>query len=375
MFNQLQYKNILCIRADNLGDLLMSSPAIRSLKETFRAKITLLTSSMAAGIVKQLPEIDNVIISDLSWVKTASAAPANDFFKLIEQLKERNFDLAVIFSVYSQNPLPAAMLAWLAEIPARLSYCRENPYELLTNWVPDQEPYSEIKHQVRRDLDLVATIGAFTSNEKISITNKPEIWDQVEQKLTSKGINLTQPWLIMHAGVSEKKREYPAGLWVETARKISEELRYQVLFTGSEAEKPLTESLQQEAGIKTCSLGGVFSLEEFTSLISKSPVIISVNTASVHLAAATGTPVIVLYALTNPQHSPWKVTGKVLPFDVPEAVQSKNEVIRFANKKYLNMPAGMVTPDEIFEAVATVLNGGGEVIPELIGRHNSVITG
>lgn len=373
MFSQHQYKNILCIRADNMGDLLMSSPAIRSLKETFGAKITLLTSTTAAGIVKQIPEIDDVIIADLLWVKTAAAASAVGFLNLIEQLKERDFDLAIILSVYSQNPLPAAMLAWLANIPARLSYCRENPYELLTNWVPDEEPYSKIKHQVRRDLDLVATIGAFTSYENISIINKPEVWEPVEQKLKAKGVDLGQPWLMMHAGVSEKKREYPAGLWVETARKIIKDLGYQILFTGSEAEKPLTDSLQQEAGIKTFSLGGVFSLEEFTSLIGKSPVIISVNTASVHLAAATGTPVIVLYALTNPQHSPWKVTGKVLPFDVPEAAQSKNEVIRHASKKYLNIPASMVTPDEIFEAAAVILNGGGEMIPELIGRHHLAV--
>lgn len=44
-------KNILCIRPDNMGDLIMSAPAIRALKESFGCTITLLTSSMAAGIV------------------------------------------------------------------------------------------------------------------------------------------------------------------------------------------------------------------------------------------------------------------------------------------------------------------------------------
>ena len=47
-------KNILCIRADNMGDLVMSSPAIRALKESFGARITVLTSSMAAPVVPHL---------------------------------------------------------------------------------------------------------------------------------------------------------------------------------------------------------------------------------------------------------------------------------------------------------------------------------
>jgi hypothetical protein len=68
----------------------------------------------------------------------------------VRQISEKKFDAAVIFTVYSQNPLPTVMLAYLAGIPKRLAYCRENPYQLLTDWVPDQEPYTLIKHQVRQ---------------------------------------------------------------------------------------------------------------------------------------------------------------------------------------------------------------------------------
>src|SRR3954468_6119005 len=62
-------KNILIIRADNMGDLIMSAPAIRALKGSFSSNITLLTSSMAAGIVPHIAEIDEVIVFDLPWIK------------------------------------------------------------------------------------------------------------------------------------------------------------------------------------------------------------------------------------------------------------------------------------------------------------------
>src|SRR6478609_4095182 len=105
-------KNILCIRPDNMGDLIMSTPAIRALKETFGAKITVLTSSMAKGIVSHITAIDDAIIYDLPWVKSAGAQDAASINDVVSLIREKHFDAAVIFTVYSQNPLPTAMLAY-----------------------------------------------------------------------------------------------------------------------------------------------------------------------------------------------------------------------------------------------------------------------
>ena len=53
-----------------MGDLLMSSPAIRALKESFDCKVTVLTSSMAYRVAELIPSIDQVIRYDLPWVKS-----------------------------------------------------------------------------------------------------------------------------------------------------------------------------------------------------------------------------------------------------------------------------------------------------------------
>jgi lipopolysaccharide heptosyltransferase II len=359
-------QNILCIRADNMGDLVMSSPAIRALKETFHARLTVLTSSMAAGIARHIPEIDETITYDLPWVKTKASIGTQKFFQLVEELKSRDFDAAVIFSVYSQNPLPAVMLAYLADIPNRLAYCRENPYELLTHWVPDKEPYSVIKHQVRRDLDLVKQVGAFTTDDRLSVNNPLYVWETVKARLLARNIDLTKPYVLLHAGVSEKKREYPFNLWVETARRITHELQYPVLFTGAISEKQLADRLQQHTGERSCAIAGLLSLEEFITLISHASLVISVNTATIHLAAAVNTPVITLYALTNPQHFPWRAKGKVLVYDVPEEIRSRNEVIRYVNEQYFSKPFGMVDPEEIISAAIKILGGDPEPIPEMM---------
>lgn len=314
-----QCKRILCIRPDNMGDLLMSGPAIRALKETFQCHITVLTSSMGAGITASMQEVDDTIVFNAPWVQ--SDMPESDFNKTVAQLKEGAFDAAVVFTVHSQNPLPTVMLAYLAEIPLRLAYCRENPYHLLTNWVPDKEPYEFIRHQVRRDLDLVATVGATTADEHLHVIVRETLWPAVQQKLKQAGADLSKPLVILHPEVSEVKRQYPLEDWNAAAQRLTD---CQLLVTA-----------KKKAHIEgAISLAGQLDLEELIVLIKHAALLISVNTGTIHIAAATNTPVCVLYALTNPQHTPWRVASKVLYFDVPEDLCSKNEVIRYVRKSF-----------------------------------------
>ncbi|MGN6602667.1 MAG: glycosyltransferase family 9 protein [Ginsengibacter sp.] len=340
-------KNILCIRADNMGDLLMSSPAILALKETFNCRITLLTSAMGNCIAPFLKEIDDIIVADLPWVKTKKPVDQIEINGLIEQLRKKNFDGAVIFTVYSQNPLPAAMLTYLAGIPKRLAYCRENPYDLLTDWVVEKEPFLLIKHQVERDLDLVRSINATTQNNKIRIEISQSAKENAIRKIKNAAVNIEREWLIMHPGVSETKREYPEKDWIETGKLLRDELDVQVLVTGSSSEKELCDRIQNNIGGDSYSLAGLLSVEEFIALISMAPLVISVNTGTIHIAAATQTPVIVLYALTNPQHTPWEVKSSVLFYSVKEELRSKNQVVSYVTENVMEKNLEPPSPTEI----------------------------
>lgn len=338
-----------------MGDLIMTGPALRALKETFSAKITVLTSSMAAGIAAFMPEIDKVIVCDLPWVKNQLIADPSQFYHTVEQLKAARFDAAVIFTVYSQNPLPTVMLAYLAGIPNRLAYCRENPYQLLTDWVPDKEPYAEIKHQVQRDLDLVGAVGAVTGNHALCLEIDKEVQKRAAHKLQQTGVDISRPWLIIHPGVSELKRQYPVKKWAAAGRKITSETGYQLVITGSAAEKQLTEDLQMAIGESSYAAGGLFSIEEFIALIELASAVVAVNTGTVHIAAAVGTPCVVLYALTNPQHTPWKAPHALLAFSVSENLQSKNEVIRFVHQQLYRDRVPLPDAAEVLSAVKKLL--------------------
>ncbi|SOD79357.1 lipopolysaccharide heptosyltransferase II [Spirosoma fluviale] len=319
---------LLCVRLDNLGDVLMTTPAFRALKTTWpAAHLTLLTSSAGAAIAKFIPEIDQVISFDVPWVAGQQQQP-DQVIDLGNRLRSHQFDAAIVFTVQSQNPLPAAMLCYLAGIPRVLGYCRENPYQLMTDWVPDPEILVATRHEVIRQLELVREIGCHTTNRSLSLTRSIADQQRVRQQLTTAGLDLQRPWLVLHPGVSEEKRRYPAEQFVQALLPLMQDSGYQVVLTGSKSEQSLTSQIQHQLTGRAVDLAGQLSLGELAALLAEAPLLIANNTGPVHMAAALGTPVVVLYAKTNPQHTPWQVPSRVLYFDVPMALRSKNKLLQ-----------------------------------------------
>lgn len=349
-------KNVLVIRPDNMGDIIMMTPALKAIKSSFDCRLTILTSKMGSLITPYIQDIDETIEANVPWVKTNAPADAQECTQLIKKLQSYHFDAAIISTVYSQNPLPAAMLAMLSGIPRRLAYCRENPYELLTDWVPENEPLEYIEHQVTREMRLLEAIGINAAAKRLSLYKSETCWKRTQQKLFSAGIKINKPWLIIHPGVSEIKREYPLHLWIKTVQNLSLQDESQILVTGSKKDKNLADAISQANGKNVFSIAGLLSIGEFISLIAHAEAVVSVNTATVHIAAAVNTPVVVLYAQTNPQHTPWLVPSVVLPFSIPKRLQSKNAIIQFVNHKYYaDKFCDYPTPSEISSSVAKLL--------------------
>jgi lipopolysaccharide heptosyltransferase II len=312
-------RNLLCVRLDTIGDVMMTAPAIAALKRAKSGRrITLLTSRLGAQAARLIPEIDDVIVYEAPWVRaTAGASSSDDDRRMISRLSAAGFDGAVTFTVYSQNPLPAAMLSYLADIPLRLAHCRENPYHLLTDWVPDPEPGTMVRHEVDRQLDLVASIGCDPLDSRLMLRIPDESRRRVDRLLEESGINRGRPWTVLHAGASAESRRYPPDGFAKSVDALVFEHGWQVALTGSRAEMPLIESVLGAMRAPAVSLAGRLSLTELAALLELAPILISNNTAPVHIASALGTPVVALHALTNPQHRPWRVPSRVLYQDVP----------------------------------------------------------
>ncbi|MFO0892951.1 MAG: lipopolysaccharide heptosyltransferase II [Isosphaeraceae bacterium] len=312
-------EHVLCVRLDALGDVLMTTPALRAIKESHPSRrITLLTSPAGAEAARLVPEVDHVLVYESPWMKATPPRPDSHVDRrMVKTLRRARVDAAAIFTVYSQNPLPAALLCYFAEIPLRLAHCRENPYQLLTDWVPDPEPDRLVRHEVVRQLDLVRSVGCEARDLRMSLRFSASARDRVSARLRRLELDTSRPGLVIHPGATASSRRYPPESFAAAARRLVLDVGMQVIFTGSESERPLIEAIRAEMREYSHSLAGQLDLEELAALIARAPLLISNNTGPVHIAAAVGTAVVTLYALTNPQHTPWQVPHRLLFHDVP----------------------------------------------------------
>jgi lipopolysaccharide heptosyltransferase II len=344
-------RDILCIRLDSLGDVLMCTPAIRAVKQSRAGRsVTLLTSHSGAAAAPFIAEIDAVIEYAAPWMKSSTPHQAALDAALVQALAERRFDAAVIFSSYSQSALPGALLCYLAGIPLRLGHCRENPYQMLSDWIPEPEPEALLRHEVRRQLDLVASVGCRADSARLSFAVRDSDLETVRRQLAKAGIDARGPWILLHPGASAPSRRYPPGHWSEAIGQLAERVGVPMVLTGDALEAPLIDQIREACGMAVHSLAGELDLGQLGAAIKLAAVVVSNNTGPAHMAAAIGTPLVDLYALTNPQHTPWQVAHRLLFHDVP---------CRFCHKSVCPQGhhdcLGKVAPQQVVDAVCSLL--------------------
>src|SRR5439155_10777835 len=88
--------NVLAVRLDQLGDVLMTTPALRALRESRPGRrVTLLTSPAGAAVAPLVPVIDDVIVYDAPWVKaTAPRRDSRPEYEMADRLRRAGFDAA-----------------------------------------------------------------------------------------------------------------------------------------------------------------------------------------------------------------------------------------------------------------------------------------
>jgi len=344
-------RRILCVRLDSLGDVLMCTPAMRALRQAVPGRhLTLLGSPSGLAAAPYVPEVDEVIEYRAPWMKGNADQPRLADLALVESLAARAFDAAVVFTTYTQSALPAALLCHLAGIPLRLAHSRENPYGLLSDWVPEPEPASMVRHEVQRQLELVKRVGCRPHDLGLSFVLGQADLSAAETRLRDIGVDPCRPWLLLHPGASAPSRRYPARHWARAIALLAAALPVPLVLAGSANEVLLVEAIRAQCGVETHSLAGRLTLGELGAAMRLAALAVTNNSGPAHIAAAVGTPVVDLYALTNPQHTPWGVRSRVLFQDVP---------CRFCFKSVC--PAGHhlcldgVAPERVAEAVLDLL--------------------
>jgi ADP-heptose:LPS heptosyltransferase len=179
--------------------------------------------------------------------------------------------------------------------------------------------------------------------------------------LRREGLDLAGPWAVLHPGATAPSRRYVPEGFAETARRLGD-LGWGLVFTGGPSEIELVDRARD--GVPSVSLAGRLDVAELAALLEMAPVLIANNSGPVHLAAAVGTPVVDLYALTNPQHTPWGVAHRVLSHDV-ECRWCYSSVCPMGHHDCL----ARVTPGEVVAAARSLVEAPPTVSAPEGGPH------
>src|SRR5947209_13363622 len=207
-------RRVLAIRLDNLGDVLVTTPALHAIKESLpAAELTLLAGPVGAQVARLNPDLDDVIVYQAPWMDPWHKLPQDSQReqKVIATIRERQFDAAIIFTSFRQSSLPAAYLCYLADIPLRAAASIDGPGSLLTTRHKHPE---RMMHEVERGLDLVGMLGFETDKLDLVLQVPDGARRYIDLIIAEYRAKRRGPLVVVHPGCSMPARTYPYSMYV-----------------------------------------------------------------------------------------------------------------------------------------------------------------
>ncbi len=279
-------KKILLIRTDRMGELLLTTPAMRAVRQSFpEAKITIVVKPTSADVVEGSPYVDSIIKFDVVEVNR-SISRALNFFGAI---KRSGYDLAVIF-----NPSKYFnILTFLAGIPVRVGYDRKWGF-LLSHKMEDKKYLCE-KHEVEYNLDLVRLIGAFTNDATPHLPLDCSTEEAIKDTLGDSAVKAEDLLVALHPATSNPDKMWPADRFAQISDRLIEEFAVKIVLIGGAQEAKIISQVKANMRNPALDLTGALSIKELGLVLKRCIFLISNDSGPVHIAAAVGTPTIVLF--------------------------------------------------------------------------------
>jgi lipopolysaccharide heptosyltransferase II len=292
--------NILVIRLDRIGDVVLSLPAIHALRERFpNASISLMVRPGITELVEGHPDIDEVI--PYFYEKKGRHRFFLGYFRLMREIRKRGFDSALILHPSVRSHL----LPFLAGIPERIGFDSQLPF-LLTKKVPDLRNEGK-KHESEYTLDVVNGRNAEAIHELPPRVGPclPVYEDEVPQIPEGR-------FIAIHPGASCPSKRWPIERFAELGKKI---LPRRMVIVGGVDEKKEGEFLKKELGAGVLDLTGQLNLKALAALLKKADVLVSNDSGPVHIAAAVGTRTLTIFGRNQAGLSAarWRALGEGHP--------------------------------------------------------------
>jgi ADP-heptose:LPS heptosyltransferase len=293
-------RHILIIDFGQLGDVVMSLPALRALREKYpHATITIAVGKPGAEIIRMSSfadatiEIDRVALRD--GFKPWSILKVID---IVKDVRRRQFDFVVDLHSFSETNL----LGFLSGAPWRLFARRPGrSLDFLSNYHPRPpiDRNDPKQHLVDRYLDVLKPLEITGTSRVPKLTPRPEQQAAVEAMLRKAKADAGAPLVGLFPGAGHPGRRWPMERFSQLADFLIRNDKLQpIIFVGPEERQMLTQI--RDLFPPPCVILEKLSIPELAAAQSRLAVFVSNDTGPVHIAAAVGAPVVVLIDLPTP---------------------------------------------------------------------------
>ncbi len=349
-------RRLLAIRLDNIGDVIMLGPALRTIRANLPdAAITLMATPGGSQAVPLLPWVDDVMIHRVLWQDISGAWPLDPAreLALVEELRARDFDAAIIFTSFTQSPYPPAYVCYLAGIPLRVAQSKEFAGSVVTQWV---RPLPDDAHQVDRNLHLLRSAGFEIADTDLELHIPCPAQGEADALLAAAGLHHGQAFIALAPGASADARRYPAERYARVVQLLAgrphpitgEPLT--VVLLGSERETELLASLQAGSGAGLVSLAGKTSVPVLAGILNRATLVLANNSGPLHIGDALDRPMVILYSGTE-WESQWR------PRRAPATLLRRDTACSpcFAFRCPYQLECLDFTPEEVVDAAVAML--------------------
>lgn len=297
-------RNILLIQLGDIGDVVLTFPSIKALREHFpQANIVVAVREKAKGLIEDCAWALGVIsIKKEKRRLSQEIAYQKDFFLC---LRKYNFDLAIDMRTGTRG----AILSFLSGADHRIGFYAEDgrlwrnrlfTHLALLQYTPGQyvaQYYSSLLHTLDIETQMLPLLEV-----------SPENRHKAASLFRNEKVPMDRPIIALHPFSLWKYKEWGMDKFIQLINRIGSEYTLPVIITGSPDERGLVATLKKMCGEHVYNLAGKTSIAMFGAVLSLCGLFIGVDSAGMHIAGAVGTPTVSIFGPSSP--ASWAPRGK-----------------------------------------------------------------
>jgi len=285
-------RKILVIRLDGIGDVIFTTLLYEALKKRYpEAKLSVLVDIQAKGVVDMNPYVDNVFVIKNTWFSNNSRFDSGGILSILRIIRKERFDIGIDLRGDMRNIL----LMFFGKVKYRVGYGVTGGGFLL-NVIPD---YEKDIQEVEKNIKLIKELDCKVTNRRLQIYYSQSDKASVLELLERENVGKSDSLLAIHMGAGYPSKSWKKERFLRLLKELNERNYGRIVLIGNGRNDDYFNYICHRLDIDYINTIGSLSIRELAVLLERCSVLISCDSGPVHVAAAVGTPCIVLFSGTN----------------------------------------------------------------------------